>query len=352
MIVLKDLVVSNESGEKFTPISAEFSHGLNYIQKDKKALFDILSFYFSDVLEGEFQIDDVSITKDEKQYGRCFFLELTVTDIASLKVVFLLPSNPKEAREKRTAIADGLSSLKEMPSASLEEKRNKMSSLAVFLHEQQAAYVLIDLAEKTNADNRGTILNAFNEAGILGIVMEKEEVRVAISSSHGPKKQIQKRTPKIDWKRYFKTEYSGFLFLIVFSALASFGSFASTCFLEVDQLAYGIIALVIALICFIANLDAVCSLYEEATKFVEQAEEFLKIQLLGVASTLVGILLATLVAFVGAKQGLFSNEEKNVSTLAYVIGIVVSLVLLLTTFLSKFLFTFREKCLAFFKRRR
>jgi hypothetical protein len=188
MIELKSAIISSKEGVNEKADFA-FDKGLNTVEYAKKYLFDFFSLQYQSLDEGQFIID-----------GKCFFPRednnehLIILNIKS-KVFVLTACFVFEKSDKETfnEIQKQLSSLRDMPLASEDEKKSKIRRIMEIVSAFKPAYITIDKNDVVNSKHERLIaIEIKKHADIVILILDSKPVEVKPKSSI---KKIEEEIP-------------------------------------------------------------------------------------------------------------------------------------------------------------
>ena len=178
MLELKSAIISTKNKNK-NPIDLVFDNGINFIDYEKREIFSFLADKEKYLSEGSFIINDQTfIPYNEKSNKSLFFLKITSQNI-SLDCCFVIDSTKK--KESILNIQNAFLALKAMPLNTKEEQLNKVKKIIETISNQPIGFVLIDLNNNVNKDNKddiNSIIQTFES--LICFVVLKEKVQEVV----------------------------------------------------------------------------------------------------------------------------------------------------------------------------
>ncbi len=347
MIKLNALsVITDEEEGKNEPLSISFDSGVNRLPYGSKKIFDSLSFAFSDIVSGSLTIDGIEISANNKQNGRVYELNVCVNEVANVIGVFSLPNGLKDSLSIQRDIGKGVRALRELPVKTEDERKSKLSALLDVLSKNKVSYVLVDFNEALNGKNADAIINVLSLKKLTSIILEaKPEEKNSFVVSPGVATAVSKGGA---WA-FFKTEYFSYLFVTIFSLLASFGGFAATCLLGSNQILGGAISAIIAFLCLVMDFVVIASFYQSFLKNAVNEIDYLNAELIGTFATGLGLAISLGLSYLLSKHGIMISVS-NVTSLSVVTACFVSALLLVATLSSRPLYILFGKVSRLLKR--
>jgi len=396
-------------------INKSFDSGINTLSFDFRDLFSSLKLKDTELNDGVFLINGISIF-DRTEYIT-FSFEVN-SQVINLVAVFLAKENEKD--ELVGKLRDSLLALKDMPLETKEDKKAKLKGIFDALNNGKLSYVLIDKNNELNLENF-KLAKTFMKLEIPYIVLEKkpEEIQEnAIQPKQEPIIEEQKverpinepsitviETPttetgedtvkeveeikkpkeveivneqnkeiikknksengKIDFsklKTFFKdigktikliskNFIPFYIFLFLFAAFSSFGSFFFPRLFELNNITLAVVLLIDTLVFFGLNVYFIFATYHEYKDDVRNAKYFdLVFHFLFTLLNILGVGMALGISFAFVNNNILIKKEefKIASLIAFYI---VSGLLVVVPIFTKLVYSSVKKFTGLFKKK-
>lgn len=243
MLRIDSFVPESEEGVVVEPTSFNFEKGLTVLEPEQKSIFDISSFAFSGIKEGFLYIDDLKVDSSLRPLARVLLYRIGIKDFAAISAIFVMPSKIKETIQKRKEISKGLKDLKNIPSESIDDKKQKLASLLDFLNAQGVAYLLIDENNEINSRHHEDIESVLSGKDCTSILLKPSPVVVVEKPI-----EVEGSKPKSELRKYMDTEAYNFVFCGIFALLEGYTIFGTSCLLGSGSVGLGIALLLLSIL--------------------------------------------------------------------------------------------------------
>jgi hypothetical protein len=325
---------SFDESEPQTPFSLPISAGVTFLPFSQKFIFDALSFSFSDIKSGSFSFGGLEFNAEDKQDGRVYELNVTAADIASIIAVFSLPQGFGNSLSIQREIGKKVRSLRELPHQTEADKRSKLASLCDVLAANGVSYVLIDLNQTINRENKVLLYDVFSGKGITAIFLDEQKANAAAASVSYSKPNSDIPADSV-WS-FLKMNFLDFLFAAVFAFFGLVGAFiASALFVEAKWGA-AVVALLIFIVCLLTFLNDIATIYDFLLKKIRRENDFLAVEAIAFLFSFAGSLIGIGVCFLFAHYGLVI-EADAVTPWVIVIASSVACLILFSSFAGRYL---------------
>lgn len=343
MIKLNSLVLVSEDGVKApSALSGSYDTGISYLSYADKAIFDCLSFAFSDIDSGSFSIDGNLIAPNDRQSGKIYELAVSVRDVMTVTAVFILPKKAKDAFLFEKNLANDVRFLHDMPATSDNEKKAKLTSLLLILEKYKAAYLLIDLNDTTNLSNRALILNS---------LLDRKDLTVFILDPRPEEKAFLRQETYIPtgvWS-FIKKEVTLLVGIALSALLSCFGIFWGLAFSSSGKPAYGVPILLIGILLYLFVFYQIGILSLKSQQMVTAENQKLEIETWLAAILLVAIGLAAVISYLLIHKGVYVLGGVSRGISIGITGLFVAVLFIASLGLS-FVGVVYQKIKSFFKK--
>ena len=327
MIELEKFVVDNEDGNQAEPLSASFPYQINEIERKDRKVFDYLSLRFGIYGSGSIKGDNFLIEK-ENDFSSLFILKLSIKNYAELEIVLKIPEGASPYSFKNE-LGKKLSPLSMVEVKTQEDGEAKMMKVFETLSDSGVLYLLIDEGVEINAQNRRSIHKAVLRTNLscFCLLAKSEESK----RKETPLPKRKKKEAKIvirDNRRsslhsgflsFVKECYPDLLFSIVFALFSSVGLYCGTALLEEGNTLYGVLSIVVGVVCFFIESSVLISLAPMYRKYDSKTGDFAIYHAVSIASILVGFGLSFLAFFIMISTS-FLFERAYFSSLATIVS--------------------------------
>ncbi len=204
MITAQGITYQIEEGKTTACEDFSFSSGINYLNYQKKDIYDVLSFSFSSLTEGSFAVDGVSIQPSGFVGGSAKVIKLDANHLGSITLVSFYKQDDPQANYHFQKLATELKTLKSKTETA-EDKKDKIALLMTVLSLNDVSYLLLNLNDPLTAENRSLWVDAFaNYPGCVFILLKAFETAPA---------------KKKDWKSILAPSYRIPMALVAFLSL-------------------------------------------------------------------------------------------------------------------------------------
>lgn len=161
-----------------------FSHGVNYLNYQKKDIYDILSFSYSSLKEGSLVVDGVSFQPDGFIGGSAEIIKLNVKKLGSIFLV-IFKKDSAEADDQFHKLVSEIKTLKSKIET-IEDKKHKIDLLMTVLSLNSVSYLLLDFNNPIAEQNHAIWEGAFSDYPGCVIILLK-----ALVADTAKKKEIK-----------------------------------------------------------------------------------------------------------------------------------------------------------------
>lgn len=275
---IDNFVPETVEGVVVEPVSFVFDKGLSVLEPEQKNFFDIASFAFSGIKEGILEIDDLKVDSSLRPLARVLLYRIGIKDFAAVSAIFVMPSKIRETIEKRKQISKGLKELKNKPTESLEEKKEKLASLLDLLEAEGVSYILIDGNNELNNKHYDDIVEVLSTKECTSILLKAKPVEETEEPVEEEADGLKPATS--EFKKFMKKESFNFAFDGIFAALAGFTIFANVCLLGGGNVGLGVALLLLAILDSMMLIFVFSSTQEAAVKRGVTPQTYKKIRIL------------------------------------------------------------------------
>ena len=207
MITAQGITYQIEEGKTAACEDFSFNKGVNYLNYQKKDIYDVLSFSFSSLTEGSFAVDGVSIQPSGFVGGSAKVIKLDVNKLGSLTLVCFYSGTPEEQDKAYQKLVGELQALK-FKATTTESQKDKLFLLKSVLSLNPISYILLDLSNALNEKNRSAWEETLSQANCPVFILLKPFEKGATAKS-GTR----------DWKSILTLPYRIPMALVAFLSL-------------------------------------------------------------------------------------------------------------------------------------
>jgi len=195
MITAEGITYQIEEGKTAACEDFSFDSGINYLNYQKKDIYDVLSFSFSSFTEGSLAVDGVSFQPSGFVGGSAKVIKLDANHLGSITLVSFYKQDDPQADYHFQKLATELKTLKSKTETA-EGKKDKIALLMTVLSLNDVSYLLLNLNDPLTAENRSLWIDSFaNYQGCVFILLK------AFETSPAKKKEVK------DWKSTLTLSY-------------------------------------------------------------------------------------------------------------------------------------------------
>lgn len=372
MIELKNIKISTKNDD--TSFDESFNNGIHYLDYEKEKLFRFL------LLKDQFVEDGTFLINEWQFFPRDILNKQTLTALkinsAVIDVVITFISSKKEQKKTLEDLQNGLFTLKDLPLESDEEKEFKIRRIFEIIKNFNIGYVMLDLNDDVNIVHRKLIekiiaefqqnltIIILNRAPLLALA-PVDDINVTVessgseSSSCGVDNQLNESDSSVQTeikdevikhnKKKFKDylavkilkDFTSSYILIALECLFSiFALLLCPYFFNNDNIAWGIVLIIISVFGIFANLLFSFSNEKFLLKryFNEPKANYINVIFLTLFN-LIGAGLAYLLVFIFKTFNMVIESEKYISSF-YIPSIIVASLIIIFAILSPYIYRF------------
>lgn len=341
MIELEKFVVDNEDGNQVEPLSASFPYQISEIERKDRMVFDYLSLRFGIYGSGSIKGDNFFVEKED-DFSSLFILKLSIKNYAEMEIVFKIPQGASPYSFK-SELGKKLSPLSAMEVKTQEDGETKMAKAFETLSDCEILYLLIDENVEINAQNRRSIHKSILRTNLpcfclLAKPKESEKKEAPLPKRKKKEATIvirNNRRPSLNsgFPAYIKEAYPDLLFATVFALFSSVGLYCGIALLEEGNALYGVLSIVVGVVCFFIESSIFVSLAPTYRKYDSKNGDFAIYHVVSITAILVGFGLSFLVFFIMISTS-FLFERAYFSSLAAIISFADALAMAAVVLLS------------------
>ena len=372
MIELKNIKISTKNDD--TSFDESFNNGIHYLDYEKEKLFRFL------LLKDQFVEDGTFLINEWQFFPRDILNKQALTALkinsAVIDVVITFISSKKEQKKTLEDLQNGLFTLKDLPLESDEEKEFKIRRIFEIIKNFNIGYVMLDLNDDVNIVHRKLIekivaefqqnltIIILNRAPLLALA-PVDDINVTVESSGSEssscgvdnqlnesdssvqaeiKDEVVKRNKK-KFKDYLAVkilkDFTSSYILIALECLFSiFALLLCPYFFNNDNIAWGIVLIIISVFGIFANLLFSFSNEKFLLKryFNEPKANYINVIFLTLFN-LIGAGLAYLLVFIFKTFNMVIESEKYISSF-YIPSIIVASLIIIFAILSPYIYRF------------
>ena len=372
MIELKNIKISTKNDD--TSFDESFNNGIHYLDYEKEKLFRFL------LLKDQFVEDGTFLINEWQFFPRDILNKQTLTALkinsAVIDVVITFISSKKEQKKTLEDLQNGLFTLKDLPLESDEEKEFKIRRIFEIIKNFNIGYIMLDLNDDVNIVHRKLIekiiaefqqnltIIILNRAPLLALA-PVDDINVTVESNGSEssscdvdnqlnksdssvqteiKDEVVKRNKK-KFKDYLAVkilkDFTSSYILIALECLFSiFALLLCPYFFNNDNIAWGIVLIIISVFGIFANLLFSFSNEKFLLKryFNEPKANYINVIFLTLFN-LIGVGLAYLLVFIFKTFNMVIESEKYISSF-YIPSIIVASLIIIFAILSPYIYRF------------